>query len=75
MARKKGHYGSGSIDPSGSSSWRVRYRIDGKRYTKVVTGTKGEAAKELRRLLQAGDEGRHVAPDRITLSKWITEWL
>jgi integrase len=75
MAHKKGHYGSGSIDPSGSSSWRVRYRIDGKRYTKVVTGTKGEAAKELRRLLQAGDEGRHVAPDRITLSKWITEWL
>jgi integrase len=75
MTRKKGHYGSGSIDPSGKNSWRLRYRIDGKRYTKVVEGTKTEAAKELRRVLHSGDTGQHVAPDKITVSQWITEWL
>jgi integrase len=75
MTRKRGHYGSGSIDPSGENSWRVRYRIEGKRFTKVVEGTKTEAAKELRRLLHSGDEGKHVAPDKITLAQWIDEWL
>jgi integrase len=29
----------------------------------------------LRRLLQAGDEGRHVAPDKITLKEWISQWI
>jgi integrase len=72
---KKGHYGSGSIDPSGKNSWRVRYRINGKRYTKVVQGTKTEAAKELRRLLQSGDDGAHVAPGRITFAQWAEQWL
>jgi integrase len=75
MTRKKGHYGSGSIDPSGKNSWRVRYRIDGKRYTKVVEGTKTEAAKELRRFLQSGDDGDHVAPSRITFAQWGEQWL
>src|SRR5258706_14558090 len=75
MARKKGHYGAGSIDKSGENSWRLRYRINGKRYTKVVEGTKTEAAKELRRLLHAGDTGAHVAPDKITLAAWVEQWL
>jgi integrase len=75
MSRGRGHYGAGSIDRSGENSWRVRYRINGRRYTKVVEGTKTEAQKELRRLLHAGDEGGHVAPDRITLSQWIQQWL
>jgi integrase len=75
MARKKGHYGSGSLDPSGENSWRLRYRIGGVRYTKTVEGTRTDAAKELRRLLQAGDDGRHVAPDKITVSQWIEKWL
>src|SRR5258706_3253069 len=75
MARKKGHYGAGSIDKSGENSWRLRYRINGKRYTKVVEGTKTEAAKELRRVLHAGDTGAHVAPDKITLAAWIDHWI
>jgi integrase len=75
MTRKRGHYGSGSIDPSGKNSWRIRYRIDSKRYTKVVEGTKTEAQKELRRLLQAGDEGRHVAANKMTLNEWSDKWL
>jgi len=75
MATKKGHYGSGSIDKSGESSWRIRYRIQGVRYTKVVEGTRTEAARELRRLLHTGDTGSHVAPDRIALGQWVTDWL
>src|SRR5260370_35514363 len=75
MARRKGHYGAGSIDKSGEGSWRLRYRINGKRYTKVVDGTKTEAAKELRRLLHDGDTGQHVAPDKMTFAQWVPQWL
>ena len=31
MARK-GHYGNGTIAPSGKSTWRIRYRIEGERH-------------------------------------------
>jgi integrase len=72
---KRGHYGSGSIDPSGEGSWRLRYRIDGRRHSRVVEGTRTEAAKVLRRLLATADEGRHVPASRVTLGAWIEEWL
>jgi integrase len=75
MARKKGHYGNGSIDKAGEDSWRLRYRINGKRYATHFKGSKTEAMKELRRLLQAGDDGKHVAPNKLTAAQWITEWL
>jgi integrase len=75
MTRKKGHYGSGTIAPSGKGSWCIRYRIGGERFSKTVKGTRTEAARELRRLLQAGDDGLHVAPDRITLAQWVADWL
>jgi hypothetical protein len=65
MTSKRGHYGNGTIAPSGKGSWRIRYRIEGERYAKTVKGTRTEAAKELRRLLHAGGEGRHVAPDEL----------
>jgi len=68
MPSKRGNYGSGTIDPSGKNSWRLRYRIGGRRYTKVVSGTKTDAAKELRRLLHDGDIGAHIAPDKI---RWL----
>jgi Tfp pilus assembly protein FimT len=75
MAGKKGHYGSGTIAPSGKRSWRIRYRSEGKRLAKTIRGSRTEAARELRRLLQTGDDGVHVAPDRITLAEWIDRWL
>jgi integrase len=71
----RGHYGSGSIDPSGEGAWRLRYRIDGQRFAKHVKGTKQEATKELRRLLREGDTGTHVAPDKTTLGDWIDHWI
>ncbi|MBO0755443.1 MAG: DUF4102 domain-containing protein, partial [Bradyrhizobiaceae bacterium] len=75
MSGKKGHYGSGTITASGKNSWRIRYRIDGRRYSKHVKGTRIEAARELRNALKAGDDGRHVPPSKLTLGNWITDWL
>jgi hypothetical protein len=75
MARKKGHYGSGSIEPSGKNSWRIRYRIEGVRHAKIVEGTKTDAAKEMRRLLHDGDAGKHIAPDKMTVEAWIDRWI
>ncbi len=75
MTRKRGHNGSGSIDPSGEGSWRLRYRIGGKRYAKVIKGTRTEAAKELRRLLHDADAGQHVAPDKMTVAAWANHWI
>jgi integrase len=75
MARKRGHYGNGSIDQAGEDTWRLRYRIGGKRFAKHVKGSKADAVKELRRLLAAGDDGKHIAPNKLTVAQWITDWL
>jgi hypothetical protein len=72
---KRRDYGSGAIEPRGANSRRLRYRISGKVFRKTVKGTKTEAQKELRRLLHAGDEGNHVAPDKLTLRQWAEHWL
>ena len=61
--------------PRGENSWRLRYRVNGKRFAKTVHGTKSEAQKALRDLLHAGDKGEHVAPDRMTLGEWIEHWI
>jgi integrase len=71
---RRGHYGGGSIDPSGEDSFRIRYRINGRRYAKTICGTKADAARALRKALTAGDEGRHVAPEKMTFAQWIDEW-
>jgi hypothetical protein len=42
-------YGDGGIDARGPNRWRLRWRVDGKRFTKSFHGTIGEARKELRR--------------------------
>jgi len=65
----------GGIDERGKDAYRLRYRVNGKRYSKTFKGTKGEAVKELRRLLRSGDTGEHVEPDRSTVAQWITEWI
>jgi integrase len=75
MARKRGVYGNGSIDKAGDDSWRLRYRVNGKRFATHVKGSKTEAAKELRRLLHEGDTGKHIAPNKLTVKQWIEEWL
>jgi integrase len=74
MTKRRG-FRDGGIDARGKNSWRVRYRINGRRFTKTVKGTKSLAQKALRDLLHAGDTGNHVAPDKRTLGQWIEHWL
>jgi len=70
MTKQRNH-GDGGIDARGENSWRLRYRINGRRFTKTVHGTKTEAQKALRDLLHAGDIGGHVPPDKMTLGQWM----
>jgi integrase len=71
---KRGH-GEGTIDQRGEGAFRLRYRVNGKRFTKTVRGTTGEARKALRKLLGAGDSGEHVDPSKKTVGEWIEEWI
>lgn len=74
MSKRRGH-GDGAIDARGENTWRLRYRIDSRRFTKTVRGTKCEAQKALRELLHAGDEGTHVAPEKQRVAEWIEYWI
>lgn len=67
--------GNGTIDTRGKNSHRLRYRVNGKRFTKTVRGTLSEAAKKLRALTSGGDVGEHIAPDKITVEQWIEHWI
>ena len=71
---KKRAHGDGGIEPRGDA-WRLRYRADGKRFTKTFHGTEAEARKELARLTTAVNSGHHVAPAKTKLSDWIEQWL
>ena len=72
--KRRGH-GDGSILERGADTFRLRYCVDGKRFSKTFHGTKSEAQKELRRLLKSGDDGQHIAPDRLKLAEWCEKWL
>ena len=74
MIKRRGH-GDGGIDQRSENSWRLRYRINGKRYSKAFHGTLSEARKELRALIRSGDTGTHVEPDKITVAEWIDRWI
>jgi integrase len=74
MSKRRG-FRDGGIDQRGENSWRLRYRINGRRYSKAFHGTRSEAQRALRDLLHAGDKGEHVAPDKLTLCAWIEHWL
>ena len=72
--KRRGH-GDGGIDQRGENRWRLRWRVDGKRYAKSFEGTRKEAQAELRRLLKTADDGTHVAPDRQTVANYLRDWL
>src|SRR5216684_542206 len=74
MAGKRDH-GDGGIDARGPERWRLRWRVDGKRFTKSFHGTKKAAQVELRRLLKSADDGAHIAPDKTTLVEYLRGWL
>src|SRR5258708_12186659 len=70
----KRSHGEGSIQPRGDA-WRIRYRVNGERFERTVQGSRSDAAKALREALKAGDDGNHVAPDKITFAQWATYWM
>jgi integrase len=74
MTSKRDH-GDGGIDQRGENRWRLRYRVNGKRYAKSFHGTLTDARRQLRRLLNSADDGAHVAPARLTLKAWSEQWL
>jgi hypothetical protein len=68
-------YGDGAIDQRGENSFRLRWRADGKRYTKTVCGSITDAKRELHKLLRSADTGTHVAPAKLTIADDVTTWL
>src|SRR5262245_43722975 len=70
MTKRSRPHGEGTIDKRGDS-FRLRYRIGKKRYTKSFQGTLEDARKELRRLLHSGDTGEHVAPHKGTVADFV----
>jgi integrase len=73
MAKRS--HGDGGIDTRGENVHRLRYRHDGRRFTKTFHGTLTEARKELGRLIQSGHVGEHIAPDKVTVGQWIERWV
>lgn len=74
MTNKRDH-GDGGIDERSPGHFRLRWRVDGKRFAKTFHGSIGEARRELRRLIKSADDGQHVAPDNLTLTDYLRDWL
>jgi integrase len=72
---KRRDRGDGGIDPRGPDIWRLRYRVNGRRFSTTFRGALSAARKELRRLIRSGDTGEHVDPTRITLAQWVEQWI
>jgi len=71
----KRDHGDGGIDPRGPDRWRLRWRVDGKRFTKSFRGSITEARRQLRRLIKNADDGQHVAPVRTLIANYLRDWL
>jgi integrase len=71
----KRNRGDGGIDQRAPDTFRLRYRVAGRLFTRTVKGTRREAQQELRRLLRTADTGAHVAPDKVTLKEWAEQWV
>lgn len=74
MSKRRG-YREGAIVQRGENTWLLRYRVNGARLAKTVRGTRSDAAKALRELLHAGDQGQTVLPDKMTVRQWIDHWI
>lgn len=74
MSTRRGHK-EGGIDKRGPDTFRLRYRVDGKRYAVTFHGPLPDARKELRRLLRDGDTDQHVAPDKVTYGQWAGQCI
>lgn len=75
-------HGSGAIEERSPGRWRVtieagRNPQTGKRERRrfTVRGTRRDAQKALREVLQQRERGTLAAPDKIILADWLTSWL
>jgi integrase len=75
MRQSKRAFGDGAIDQRGKDSYRLRYRVGGRRFSITFHGSLSAARKELRALIRSGEVGDHVTPDKIKLSEWIDHWI
>jgi integrase len=72
----KRSHGAGSFkEDKKAGKTRIRYYVDGKRFSETYTGTKKEAEVRLRTLLSSADKGEYVAPDKQTVRSWVEYWL
>ena len=71
----KRSHGDGGIDQRGDGIYRLRYRVDGKRFTVTFHGSLKEARLELGRLIQSSHSGEHVDPAKVTLAQWVDQWV
>ena len=67
---------NGHIRPRGKGAWELKYDVGldpltGRRVIKYATvrGPKRDAQRELRRRLDAVDQGRHADPGKLTLGE------
>jgi integrase len=75
MINKRRDRGDGGIDCRGESRYRLRWRVNGQRYSKTFKGSITEARRELRRLLKSADDGAHVPPDQTLIADYLRTWL
>jgi integrase len=71
----KRSHGDGAIDTRGENTHRLRYRVNGRRFTKTFHGSLKEARIELGRLIQSGHSGEHIDPTKMTVEAWIEKWI
>jgi integrase len=76
--RRRGH-GEGAIYPRNDGRWAGAVELgwrDGKRQRKTVYGkTRKEVAEKINRLLRDHQEHEIRADERLTVEKYLTEWL
>jgi len=71
----------GNITRRGRDSWRIKFELEpdatGQRQTRYVTirGKRGDADRELTRLLSAADGGTLVEPRKTTIAEYLRAWL
>lgn len=72
----------GHIRRRGKNSWELKYDLGrdpttSQRIIKYATvrGTKREAQRELRKRLDAVDQGTHADPGKLTVGAWLKRWL
>jgi integrase len=74
MAKRRGN-SEGNIEKRGENVYRLRYRVDGRRFKVTFKGSLAEARKKLTSLLDTVNKGEHIDPAKVTLKTWVEQWL